>query len=125
MLVDSDPMAAPESRLDQQSESELRAAADLGWKRCHYPATRFWQMLDEHGGVETAKRLLDDPNHVQTGLMDLWDYGKMSSFTRALDYTVESIVWKTEYQGLFTAGELDVAKQRLLRLEHRPRWVDW
>src|SRR4051794_26112168 len=40
-----------------------------------YRATRFVQMLDRYGGVETAKRLLAAPTP-QSGFATLWEMGE-------------------------------------------------
>ena len=66
------------------------------------------QMLDEHGGVETAKRLLraDQP---QTGLYKLWEL-------KLLDSSTEALVLKEHYRLLFTDAEIAEARRRLTEL---------
>jgi len=41
-----------------------------------YFATYFKRMLDEQGGVQTAKRLLAS-REIQAGLMRLWELGQL------------------------------------------------
>ena len=70
-----------------------------------YNAAYFKQMLDEHGGVEAARRLLAAPAP-QEGLFTLWELGRLGN-------SVKSFVLKTEYQSLFTDAERDEAHWRL------------
>lgn len=82
-------------------------ARDLG-----YPATRFKQMIDEYGGVQTAKRLLAKSG-LQSGLVWLWEH-------QALDISMEALVLQECFQVLFSAAELVEARQRLEGLGYRP-----
>ncbi len=70
-----------------------------------YNATRFIQMVSEHGGVEAARHLLRAPN-VSDGFTTLWERGR-------LDLSVEAHVLRPEYAELFTRAERDVAAERL------------
>lgn len=73
---------------------------------CGYTATYFHQMLVNMGGVQTAKRLLND-DKIHDGLANLWERGR-------LDLTVEAQVWdNAKWHRLFTDGELRKAEQRL------------
>ena len=76
------------------------AKRDLG-----YNATRFLQMISEHGGVEAARRLLRAPA-VSDGFTTLWEGGR-------LDLSVEAHVLLPEFQALFSEGERETAKRRL------------
>lgn len=70
-----------------------------------YNATRYLQMLDEHGGLDTARILL----HAQTvsdGYTALWERGR-------LDLTVEALVLQPEYMSLFSEEERAIARRRL------------
>lgn len=69
-----------------------------------YNATRFLQMLGEHGGLETARRLLP---HMSDGFTQLWQRSR-------LDLTVESLILQPRWRDLFTDEERDVARRRLL-----------
>ena len=77
---------------------------------CGYNAEYFHQMLDDMGGVATAKRLLDD-NRIHDGLANLWELGR-------LDLTVEATIWDnvTKWRPLFTDDELKKVEQRLREL---------
>ena len=71
---------------------------------CNYNATRFFQMLDERGGLATAKTLLHA--QVSDGYTALWELGR-------LDLSVEAYVLRPEFQTLFTSEELEIARTRL------------
>ena len=70
-----------------------------------YNATYFLRMLEEHGGLDTARRLLREPS-VSDGFTALWSAGR-------LDLTVETQVLKPEFEPLFTRRERLVAQRRL------------
>ena len=71
-----------------------------------YKATRFHQMLCDHGGLETAQLLLHS-SHVSEGYTALWERGK-------LDLTVEALILDVQWHALFTEAERDIAVKRLL-----------
>ncbi len=68
-----------------------------------YPATRFFQMLGDHGGVETARRLLP---HMSDGFVQLWQRGR-------LDLTMESLILQPRWHDLFSDEEREIARRRL------------
>ena len=68
-----------------------------------YTATRFHQMLTEHGGVETARRLLPQ---MSDGFAALYRRGR-------LDLTVEALVLKPKWRDLFSEEERELARGRL------------
>lgn len=76
------------------------AKADLG-----YNATLFARMLSEHGGVETARRLIRT-SQPSDGFTTLWEHHR-------LDLTVEAHVIRPEYAELFAADEIESARARL------------
>ena len=78
-------------------------------KDIHYNATRFNQMLEEHGGVETARRLINAADPSQ-GFVVLWE-------NQRLELSVEALVLLPWYASLFTSDELKTARRRLL--DHR------
>lgn len=75
---------------------------------CHYNAARFHQMVQEYGGLATAKKLLAS-THYPEGLTRLWEL-------KRLDISMEATVLQEPWCGLFTSGELAVAKKRLKEL---------
>lgn len=74
-------------------------------KECNYRPTYFLQMVVEHGGVETARRLLH-ARKVSDGFTTLWENGR-------LDLSVEAVVLQEPWSDLFTDGELAIAEKRL------------
>lgn len=71
-----------------------------------YNATRYLRMLDEHGGLETAKILINAPT-VSEGYTALYMRGR-------LDLTVEAVIFDNpEFQTLFTKDELEIIRKRL------------
>ena len=79
----------------------------VGAKAIGYNANRFLMMLREHGGLETAHRLLHCSD-VSYGFTELWMLGRA-------DLTVEALVIRPEYATLFSPQELATARARLDR----------
>jgi hypothetical protein len=69
------------------------------------PPTTFLRMLKEHGGVEAARRLVDQEKPTPT-FLKLIELGHP-------ELTVESLVLKPQYSTLFSAGVKRRARQRL------------
>jgi hypothetical protein len=84
---------------ERMMRAYLQAKIDAG-----YNATRFHQMLTEHGGVETARRLLPQ---MSDGFTQLWQ-------RKRLDLTVEWIVLEPQWHDLFSDEERDIARRRLV-----------
>ncbi|MBM3935438.1 MAG: hypothetical protein FJ319_14305 [SAR202 cluster bacterium] len=78
---------------------------------CNYNASYFLQMLNEHGGLGTARRLLAAPQ-VSDGFTQLY-------LRSRLDLTVERNVLRPKFRGLFTAVELETATARLKDLGYK------
>ena len=76
-------------------------------KRIGYNATRFLVMVREHGGLETAHRLLAGDS-ISYGFTELWLMGRS-------ELTVEALVLKPENASLFSDAELGTARRRLGR----------
>lgn len=87
-------------RFDEAMLDIYHGAARLG-----YRPTRFLEMVQVHGGVETAHRLLA-ADKIQDGLGELFLLGR-------LDLTVEHHVLLPEYAPLFSDHEQAVARDRL------------
>ncbi|MCI8481001.1 MAG: hypothetical protein HFG08_09060 [Oscillibacter sp.] len=97
------------NRLAHQFEAELRDKMLLAKKECRYDPIRFNQMLEQYGGVETAKRLIKSAREtgiIPTGYARLLEEGR-------LDLTVEHSVYKAEYQSLFSPDEVEFCKEFL------------
>ena len=93
-------MASIEDQFHQGMVAVYETAAERG-----YRATYFKRMLEEHGGVEAAKRLLEGET-IQSGLMKLWELD-------LLGHSMEALVLQERFQLLFTAEELREARRRL------------
>ena len=77
-----------------------------------YDAKYFLQMLAEHGGLETARRLLH-ADTVSDGYTELWKRHR-------LDLTVEALVIRPQWKELFTDEERSIALQRLVSYDFVP-----
>lgn len=93
--------------LEADLTEELRGTYEAARQR-GYVATYFLQMLEEHGGRETAKRLLAK-SEPQTGLFELWKLN-------LLHESMEAVVLQEKYSELFTTEELAEAYRRLEEL---------
>jgi len=74
-------------------------------KARHYFPTYFMQMLGEHGGVETARRLLAS-REPQPGLFELYRLDLLHA-------SMEAVVLQEKFRSLFTPEELAEAHRRL------------
>ena len=77
----------------------------LSAKEIGYNANRFIGMLSEHGGLETARMLLN-ASTVSDGYAALWERGR-------IDLTVEAVILEPQWTGLFTPQERRIAITRL------------
>ena len=89
--------------LERALDGEMRLIYHRAKEEIGYNATRFLRMLQEHGGVETARRLLPE---MSDGFVTLWEHGR-------LDLTVEYLVLQSKWHDLFTDDERKTARQRL------------
>lgn len=79
-----------------------------------YRPTRFLQMVNERGGVETARIILGQES-TSDGFTTLWEKGR-------LDLTVEAQVLKPEFADLFTEEDRAKARARLAEVSYTPPW---
>lgn len=77
-------------------------------KKHNYTLTYFLRMLEEHGGLETAKRLLKKSDAQQV-LFTLWELGLLKE-------SVEAAVISENFQPLFTKEEILEARRRIEEL---------
>src|ERR1700676_622798 len=79
----------------------------------NYNAARYFQMLMDHRGLETARILLHAAG-VSEGYTALWERGR-------LDLTVEALILDhPEYHPLFTDEERAIARRRLEDYKYPP-----
>jgi Protein of unknown function DUF262 len=102
----SDTVGEPEStrRSVDDFESAMRALYHQAKDEAGYTATYFLGMLAQHGGMETAHRLLA-ATKISDGFTALWE-------RQRLDLTVEAVV-RPEFQALFSDEEVETARRRL------------
>ena len=95
-----------DNTLEAAFDDEMYAIYANAKMECDYTATRFHQILDEIGGIATAKRLLNDAK-LHDGFTKLWECGR-------LDLTVEAVIWDNpKWHSLFNKEELQTAQNRL------------
>ena len=93
---------------EERLRESVRLSIGLG-----YNPTIFTEMLERHGGVQTAKRLIA-AGEIQSGIRRMAEL-------RRLDITMERIMLDTEFAPLFSEGELAAARWRLDQLSRTPR----
>ncbi|WP_235545358.1 DUF262 domain-containing protein [Phycicoccus sp. Soil802] len=81
-------------------------------REVHYNPTIFIGMIADHGGVETAKRLVGSQSP-SDGFRVLWEAGR-------LDLTAEALLLRPEYEALFSQDLRDRARERLLAHDYDP-----
>ena len=94
--------------LEDRFERRMREIYEQAADECNYRPTRFLQMVNERGGLETAKIMLSKDDHPE-GLTRLWEEGR-------LDISMEAAVLQEPWCALFTEAELGVARKRLKSL---------
>jgi len=97
---------AIEMKFDKSMMDIYRRAKD----QCNYNATRYLGMLLDHGGLKTAKILINASN-VSDGYTALWERHR-------LDLTIEALILDPEWNELFTDQERDIARKRLIEYKY-------
>lgn len=83
--------------VETRFEQRLRQVARQCAEECDYRPMYFLRMLDERGGIATAKALLAKPLPSE-GFHTLFE-------KRRLDLTVEHVVLEEDWDGAFTPAE--------------------
>lgn len=92
------------SRAEKELEGELwRCVQEC--KTLDYNPSFFVQMLDDRGGLSTAKKLINDDSPSE-GFTKLWEL-------KRLDLTVEAVARRPPYSALFSSAERTKARKRL------------
>ena len=91
--------------LKKQFDGVMHSVYENALRKCGYRATYFKNMLEDHGGLQTAKTLLHKPG-LQYGFEFLWECG-------CLDITMEALILKPPWNNLFTEEEKEIARKRL------------
>lgn len=110
-LIDADRAperdATPDPRaFDRAMRAIYDEAAGFG-----YQPVRFRQMLAEHGGIETARRLIR--GSATSGFDTLWEHQR-------LDLSVEALVIDPQWRALFSDEEAKMASKRLKQYGYTP-----
>jgi len=96
-------------RFDMEMQNIYRRA----YHEANYNATRFLQMLERHGGFETARLLIHSPT-VSEGYTALYLRGR-------LDLTVEALIHDNpDFHPLFIDEELEIVRKRLTEYKYGP-----
>lgn len=95
--------------MNQELERRFHYAMIVLYRRakdeCGYNSIRFLNMINEYGGLETARILLNS-TVVSDGYTAMWE-------RQRLDLIVEAIILKPEWKELFSDDERKIAKTRL------------
>lgn len=94
--------------LQNELEREFRRASLICINNYGYNPSRFTQMLNDIGPVQTAIKLVMDPKFHE-GFTKLWELGR-------LDLTVEAIILRNPYNQLFSQDVLNMAREKLEQL---------
>jgi hypothetical protein len=90
---------------EKEFERRMVAIYERAKTEAGYHATYFLRMLSEHGGVETARRLIGS-SQPSDGFTTLY-------LKRRLDLTVEHLVLEEEFSSLFSVELTETARERL------------
>lgn len=102
-------MKGPKDFEDAMHGIYVQAKADL-----KYTSSIYLDMLFRHGGLGTAKRLINAPT-VSAGYTTLYEH-------RRLDLTVEALVVENEqWHALFEPSEIERAQKRLEAYKYTPK----
>ena len=91
--------------LEQEFHRAMVNIYDRAKNEANYVANRYIQMVAEHGGIATA-RILINADKPSDGYTALWEKGR-------LDITVEALVQNPKWASLFSAEQIEKARQRL------------
>ncbi|MCX5668912.1 MAG: hypothetical protein NTX89_02160 [Candidatus Omnitrophica bacterium] len=84
-------------------------------RKYDYNGLRFLQMIKEHGGLEAAKRIINDTNIKLQGFTELF----MRGGQEGLNLTVEALVLDPKWRDLFTDADRKIASERMRKLDHK------
>lgn len=98
--------------LENKFNREMHFIYEKAKSECDYNATRFLIMVNQHGGVQTAKKLLYS-REVPDGLTKLCLLGR-------LDLSVEALIVRSGWGDLFSEKEIEIAKKRLEDFGYKP-----
>ena len=94
-----------DTSLENRFNEEMLGIYIRAKDECDYNATRFLQMVTEHGGLQAAKFLLQ-AKELSDGFVALWEHGR-------LDLTMEALILHSPWRALFSDDERAIAQKRL------------
>jgi hypothetical protein len=97
------------SGLPEEFEAAMRNVYELVQETTGYTATRYLQLLNEYGGLEAARLLLQN-DFFSDGLKVLCEKS-------CLNLSMERMILDRKWRPLFTRDQLQVAANRLHELE--------
>src|SRR5690349_16482785 len=100
--------------LEQAFHRAMLAGYETARRDLHYNATYTLRMIQEHGAMEAARRLLHKEDYSE-GMTRLWQEHR-------LDLSAEALVLRPEFAPLFTAEERALARQILLECGYSAPW---
>ena len=98
-------VAALLEKLQDEFTVAMKDLCDRIQSECNHNPTRRREMIDNHGGQETANKLLAPGG-------EYWGFQNLIRLRR-LDLSVECLVLQQAFQSLFSAAPLETARQRL------------
>ena len=102
--MDSDKQNSIDN-LEQKFHLEMLLVYENALKKCNYKAKIFKRMVEEHGGLEAAKRLL---------CTEEYSYGfTQLAINKRLDLSMEATIIKEPWKQLFSEEELSIARTKL------------
>ncbi len=101
---------ASAEKLERAFHEAMLGVYHSAFNECGYRAARFFQMVNERGGLQSAKDLLHSSGYSE-GLTTLWEH-------KRLDISMEALVLRDPWSQLFTEEELATARRRLDELEY-------
>ena len=99
--------------LEEQFHEDVMATVKA-CRALRYNPTYFLQMVEAHGAVNAAKTLVGSGDF-QSGLITLWEKGR-------LDLSMENRILNPKFTDLFTEDERAAAQKRLADLSYAPVW---
>jgi hypothetical protein len=100
-----EPQGITADDLAARFERRMAAMYDRAKWDLHYDARHFLRLVETRGGVQAAQDILADPS-LAGGLAELAIAGRP-------DLNVEALVLEPSFASLFSAAELEVARERL------------
>jgi len=100
--------------IEQQFEAAMMSIYTRALEEANYRASVFLNMLNRHGGHETARRLIHSAT-ISPGYTALWGRERLDLTMEAM--IIENPIWHP----LFTEEELNICAKRLREYHYEPQ----